>query len=221
MLRGGVTRFTAIAVGACGALVAFETAEAFGAHVPRTLVLLAASACAVLAATVALRHVAFIWRGPVIVAFRRPEGRLCDSREAEAVRSAAQLRGTMGGAGHLHPRRLAFSAVAWGAASAQCVALVVPDHRPTSFAPLAVLVLASGLAVIFPPDPFYYREAAGGCVVVFPVDACVRVLRAAGARALPTPVLIGAAMPVLAPSESSAGTEPDGARSKDADEAEA
>ncbi len=194
-MRGPLSRFTAIAVGLCGALVAIQAAEALGVRVPRTLVLLAASAAAVVSATVAVRHIAFIWRGPMIIGFRRPEGRLCDSWEATTIRAAAQLRGTLGGAGHLYPRRLVLSSIAWGAASGTCIALVLPEHGAAPVVPVAILVISGGLAMMFPAEPFYYRETAGGCVVAFPVEVCQRMLRAAGSRPVLTPQAIGACPP--------------------------
>jgi hypothetical protein len=165
-----------------------EALLAFGYQVPRAAATLVHSAAAVLALTAAIRHLVFIWRGPVIVGFRREESTLCDARESDAVRSAAQLRGTMGGAGFVHPRRLVISASAWAAAAAQAIAFVAPGRGGTTFVPIAVAGLAAALAMWFPATPFYYREAAGGCVVVFPIDACSRLLRAAELAPPPTPI---------------------------------
>lgn len=190
-MPSGVTSFTAAAIGACAALAALEVGQAFGVAMPRASVVAAASTAAVLAATVALRHVAFVWRGPVIVSFRRREGMLCDAREAEAVRAAAQLRGTLGGAGHLFPRRLLVSALGWGAASVQALALLLPERSAGTFAPLVAVLVLGGLAVLFPAVPFYYREAAGGCVVAFPSEACMRLLDASALEPAPVPVELG------------------------------
>ena len=190
-LASGVTRFTAGAVGVCGALVVIEAAQGLGIEVPRELALVAASVSAVFAATVAIRNVAFVWRGPVILPFPRGEAMLCDAREASAVRSAAQLRGTMGGAGYLHPRRLAFSAIAWAAVSMQSVALLPPHRAATTFVPLAVALLAAGLTAGFPASPFYYREAGGGCVLAFPPAVCRRLLDAAGVESALRPIDLG------------------------------
>lgn len=183
---GNVARFTKVTVALWFVLLACEAARVVGIAVPRELLLLAGVAAAVAAATVSVRHVAFIWRGPIIVSFRRSEGMLCDAREAEVVRAAAQLRGTMGGAGHLHRWRLAISAAAWGAASVQAVLLLLPDRAPMRLLPLGFLLVASSLALLVPACPFYYREAAGGCVLAFPADACMRLLVMAGLAPEPT-----------------------------------
>jgi hypothetical protein len=190
-LPSGVTRFTAAAIGACVALAALEVARAFGVAMPRASGVAAASIAAVLAATVAVRHAAFVWRGPVVVSFRRREGMLCDAREAGAVRAAAQLRGTLGGAGHLFPRRLLVSALGWGAASVQALALLLPERSTGTFAPLVAVLALGGLAVLFPAVPFYYREAAGGCVVAFPAETCMRLLDASALAPAPVPVELG------------------------------
>jgi hypothetical protein len=190
-LAVGVTRFTAAAVGICAALAGIEIAHAFGAAVPHALALVSASACAVIAATVAARNVAFVRRGPVILSFPRGEAMLCDAREASVVRSAAQLRGTMGGAGYLHPRRLAFAATAWSAISAQALALVTQPRSAVTFVPLAIALVAGGLAAAFPARPFFYREAGAGCVLAFPPDVCGRLLDAAGGKPALRPIALG------------------------------
>ncbi len=180
------------AVGICGVLAGIEVAQTFGAEVPRAFALFTASAAAVVAATVAVRAVAFIWRGPVIVPFPRDEALLCDAREAAVVRSVAQLRGTMGGAGHVHPRRLVLSATAWGAISVQALALVTPQRTPGTFVPIAVALVAAALAALFPATAFFYREAAAGCVLAFPSDVCRRLLDANGVEPALQPIALGA-----------------------------
>jgi hypothetical protein len=94
----------------------------------------------------------------------------------------------MGGAGHLHPWRLVFSAVAWGAASAQALALLLPERSSAILAPIVLVLLAAALAALYPATPFFYREAAGGCVVVFPSDVCLRLLETAGVDPAPRPI---------------------------------
>jgi hypothetical protein len=198
-----------------------ELARAAGAEVPDTAGLLGASAAAVSAATVAIRNIFFVWRGPVILSFRRGDAMLCDAREASTVRAAAQLRGTMGGAGYLHPRRLVVSATAWAAVSVQSLALVSPQRTPTTFIPLAVAVGATVLTALFPASPFFYRETGGGCVVAFPPRVCRSVLDAAGVEPALTPIAIGMAAVgqprdgVAAPNAPAGAdtTEPDEARS--------
>ncbi len=186
-----MSAFTTTTIAACVALAAVEAARLLGIEVPRTAAMLTASGTAVLAMTVAVRHVAFVWRGPVIVSFRRRDGMLCDANEAAVVRAAAQLRGTMGGAGHVHPHRLMLTAGAWAAASVQALVLVGPDRGLTRFVPLTAVIVAGALAAQFPAVPFYYREAAGGCVVAFPPGACALLLGAAALQPV-RPVELGA-----------------------------
>ncbi len=192
-LASGVTRFTVGAVGFCGVLAGVEVADALGAELPHAVAAVAASTSAVIAATVAIRHVVFIWRGPVILGFPRDEAVLCDAREAASIRFAAQLRGTMGGAGYLHPSRLVVSATAWGAVSVQSLALLPPQRTAATFLPLAVLLVAAGLAALLPPAPFFYREASGGCVLVFPPDVCRSLLDRAGVEPALMPIELGMA----------------------------
>ncbi len=191
-MPSGVSRFTVGALGTCTALAVVEGAAELGVPVPRTGIVALGTAAAVLAATVAVRNLAYVRRGPLILAFQRREGMLCDARESAAIRAAAQLRGTMGGAGHLSPHRLALSAAAWAAAALQALMFVVPEHGPTTFLPLAWVVASGGLAVRFPAVPFYYREAAGGCVVAFPADVCARLLERARLAPAPSAMQIDA-----------------------------
>jgi hypothetical protein len=102
---------------------------------------------------------------------------VCGPAEAELVRAAAQLRGTLGGAGHLHRVRLALPAAAWCAAAAAALAgPEVLDVAPwTTLA--GVLVTA---ALLFPAKAFFYREATGGRVVVHPASAREDLVRARG-----------------------------------------
>ncbi|HEX9049106.1 MAG TPA: hypothetical protein VF841_01080 [Anaeromyxobacter sp.] len=207
----GMTRFTAGALAACGAFAAVEVLRAAGVAVHGRAFVLLGSTAAVVAATAAARNVAHVWRGPLIVDFQRGDGLLCDARESVAVRAAAQLRGTMGGAGYLHPCRLAFSASAWAAAAVQAVVLVSPDRGSWEYLPAAVGLVAVAFAGRFPATPFYYRETAGDCVVVFPAEAASRLL--AGARLSPTPSPMALAAGTGEPGEATAGT-PDGESKK-------
>ena len=184
-MPSGVTRFTVWALAACAGFAAVEVAEELGAPVPRGGLEVLGTLAAVLAAMAAIRNVAHVRRGPSIVEFQRRDATLCDARESAAIRAAAQLRGTMGGAGYLFPRRLAFSAVGWAATGVQAALLAVPEHGTATFLPLGVAVLAVLLTARFPAIPFYYRETVGQCVVAFPADACSRLLEAA--RLAPTP----------------------------------
>jgi hypothetical protein len=211
----GVTRFTAGAIVTCGVLAGIEVASAAGAQVPHAVAVIGASVVAVIAATVAVRNVVFVWRGPVILAFRRGDAMLCDAREASTVRSAAQLRGTMGGAGYLHPRRLVLSAAAWAAVSVQSLALLGPQRTPATFIPLGVAIGAAALSAVFPASPFFYREAAGGCVVAFPPQVCRRLLETAGVAPALAPIALGMC-PVDGAAAPKAAAGADGAAAEDA-----
>ena len=177
-----------MALAVCSTLAGTEVARALGLPVPQGGEIVLGSAAAVLAATVAVRRIAFVRRGPIIVDFRREDGLLCDARESAVIRSAAQLRGTMGGAGHLFPHRLVLSSVAWAYVAVQAVLLVLPEHGAATFVPLAGVIVVGAVAARFPAIPFYYRETVGQCVVAFPVDACMRLLEAARLAPAPTGV---------------------------------
>ncbi len=148
----------------------------------------AAVACAVVAGPVALaatfRTIVSVWLGPRIVTFSREDAELCGLPDAEALRAAAQLRGTMGGAGHLHRARLVFPAVAWAAALVMGMqgidASVVAGAGPW---PLVVAAMAALAAWLFPSRPYWYREVTGGGVIVSPPETAALVAaRRAGAR---------------------------------------
>ncbi len=162
----GISRLTVSAVSSCVAFVAAVAARAAGAPPHPSAAIALGAAAVVLAAAVAVRTIASAWRGPVLVAFSPDAGVICDPREAQRIRAAALLRGTMGGAGYVSRARLAFPAVAWAAAAATTAAL----HLAPSLAPWLVAVLASsaGAALMFPARPFYYREAVGGRIVLHP-----------------------------------------------------
>jgi hypothetical protein len=165
-----------------------EVAEAIGLEAPRPVVAVLGSFAAVLAASVAVRHLSFIRRGPVIADYHRGEGLLCDARESAAIRAAAQLRGTLGGAGHLYPRRLVISAAAWAAAALQAVLLVLPEHDAGRFLPVVLLGVTTAAFARFPAIAFYYRETAGDCVVAYPARICARILDAARLGPAPQPI---------------------------------
>jgi hypothetical protein len=140
----------------------------------------AAGAAVALAAAFALacQNAVHAWRGPVLVDFRRDEAVLCGPAEAEVVRAAALLRGTMGGAGYVSRARIAFPAIAWVAAAFIAgSAIVDPTLGSVPAWPFAVLALFAGAAVVFPARPFYYREANEGFLLLHPEDAWVRLAR--------------------------------------------
>jgi hypothetical protein len=125
-------------------------------------------------------NVAFVWRGPDIISFRRRDAVLCDVAEAAAVRAAAQLRGTLGGAGHVYRFRLAFPALLWAAGAAHWAArLCGRTGRPARW-PHAVAFPAADRTGRLPARSFWYREVTGGCVLVHPSPACLDLLQVAG-----------------------------------------
>lgn len=192
------TKLTAGAVGAWTALGISIIASTAGAPMPAAAVQLLAAAAFAVSLAQATRTALGVWRGPVITSFPRRDAVLCDPPGADAIRAGAQLRGTMGGAGHVHPARLAFPAIAWSAAGAFAAAMLRDPSLHA--APPWTLVLLGGAAVaalVAPARPFFYREVTGGRVLVFPLVACTRLLEGAtaagalqrvdGAGALPDP----------------------------------
>lgn len=184
MVNGASTGTALAAVAAWLALATVGGLSALGVAVP----LPAAAACALLAGPVALagliEAVTSFWRGPAIVAFPPHEAVSCTTAEATFVRAAARLRGTMGGAGHLHPRRIAFPAVAWGAATiVGAEALVAPVHRFAGPWPLLLTITAACAAFLFPARPYFYRETTGGGAIVSPPPEALWLKARAAARA--------------------------------------
>lgn len=129
-----------------------------------------------LAICIACRTIASVWRGPVLLRFSRTAAMACDGEAAASVRAAAQLRGSLGGAGHVHRVRLALPALAWISAAVVAGRALGQPRAAPGWASL-VLVVALCASLIFPARPFWYREARDGAVLVHPPDACVRLLR--------------------------------------------
>jgi hypothetical protein len=175
-LRMG-SKTTAGAAAAWLALALVLSARFLGAPIPPRALAVLAAAALVVSAVASLRTIASAWRGPVIVSFRRREAVLCDPLDADAVRAGAQLRGTMGGAGHVHRARLAFPALAWAAAAflAGTVALD-PSLATVPTWAAGATVCAALAAALLPARSFFYREVIGGCVIVHPPEACIRLL---------------------------------------------
>jgi hypothetical protein len=139
-------------------------------------------ACMAVAGPVALAAAARVacaaWRGPPVVAFERAEAAPCGPSDAETIRAAAQLRGTMGGAGYVHASRLLFPALAWLAALASAAELVSPRALAAFGAwPCAIAISATTVALLFPARPFWYREITGGGVLVSPPAAAAILTR--------------------------------------------
>ncbi len=176
-------RLSGIGVAASGSWVALQLASTLrsaGAAIPSSTLGAASAVAAVLALAAALRTASWAWRGPLLLPFPQDDVAVCAPAQAEAVRAAAQLRGTMGGAGHVHRIRLALPVLAW--ASAGAVALAGPgllDAPPWTM----LLGVSTTATVLFPARAFFYREATGGGVVLHPASAFGELLRSAADRA--------------------------------------
>ncbi len=176
------TRLGAGAASAWTALVISLLAGLAGGAAPPRAIQLLASIALVVSGALAIRTALGAWRGPVISSFPRRDAVFCDAQCAETVRAGAQLRGTMGGAGHVHPERLVFPATAWAASVMVATALLRdPSLRAVSPWALGVLASAAVAACLAPARPFFYREVTGGRVLVFPPVACTRLLETAAA----------------------------------------
>ena len=115
---GSVSALTVGAVLACAAF-AVTVGAAFAGMDPATATRLSSisgATAALLSATCAVRSVASIWRGPRILSFGRDDAVLCPPDAAHATRNAAQIRGTMGGAGWVYRWRRLLPAIGWAAA---------------------------------------------------------------------------------------------------------
>lgn len=175
-----ISGFEAVAGGAWIALQALAVIRHAGAPIPLASLAAAAAVTAGLALACALRAASGIWRGPPIVSLPQEDVVPCDPPEAEVIRAAAQLRGTMGGAGHVHPRRLALPTLAWLAAAGSALAWA----DPLDAAPWVALVGAAATAAhLFPATAFLYREATGGRLVLHPPSARREILRSRTLRA--------------------------------------
>lgn len=164
---GGTTReLAALAAWLALALIGALRAAGLSVSTTATLCVLVATPISFAAAVEAASS---FWRGPAIVAFTRDEAIACSPPEAAYVRSVAMLRGTMGGAGYLHPRRLAFPAASW-AAAAVAGAAVLSDGILAFVGPwpVAGALAAAFAAYVLPARPFFYRETTGGGLVVSP-----------------------------------------------------
>lgn len=167
--------FGIVAGAAWLALQLIASVRSAGVAIPQPAVATASAIAAALAVAAAVRTASWAWRGPPLPPFPTEDVARCAPAEADAVRAAAQLRGTMGGAGHVHRARLAFPAVAWALAAASALA----GPGPVDAAPwVAVMGGSAAAAVLFPARAFFYREASGGRVVVHPPCAVEGLLRA-------------------------------------------
>jgi hypothetical protein len=162
--------------------------HAAGGSVPHWLEVI----CAVLAAPVALaaagQVAAGFWRGPVIHSFSPNDAEACTPDEASFIRLGAQLRGTMGGAGYLHPARLLFPALAWVATAVEGMLVVASGVEGWVFGALATIAVAGASAtMLLPARAYYYRDATGGGALLSPPTTARRLKRlAALAQAVTT-----------------------------------
>lgn len=178
MVQGGST-ITAVAASLSWvALVLLGLVRAAGAEPPAAFETFAALVAAPVALAGGAQAVAAVWRGPTIVAFGRADAVPCSPSEAAFVRAHAQLRGTMGGAGHLYRPRLAWPALAWfgGAAIGPC-ALSGSVGRAVVAWPVGVALVAGLVAILFPARAYFYRDTTGGGALVSPPSAAYRLKR--------------------------------------------
>lgn len=181
-----MTGSTVSAVAMAAAWVALEAVgalAAIGVRIPTGAAIACATVAAPLALAAAARTLSSAWLGPPIVAFSAADAVLCAPADAASVRAAAQLRGTMGGAGHLHRERLAFPVAAWlGALAAGLEGIAAPSF--VGAWPAALAACAALAAWLLPARPYWYREVMGGRVVVSP-PAAATVLASRGGRSRP------------------------------------
>lgn len=152
-------------------LVALGLAHLAEIHLPFALVVGAVALGVPAVMLAAGQAVLAARRGPRIVAFGSDDAVTCSPADAEVIRDAAQLRGTMGGAGHLHPSRLGLVALAWASSAASGVEALADGALVLGGWPAIVALLAAAFAFMFPPRPFFYREVTGGAVVASPPSA--------------------------------------------------
>ncbi len=172
----GTSRLTVGAVVACATLAALCTLREAGVVIPSLTMSAVAAGALVLALAGAVRTIAAVWRGPELIHFQPADAVECDPAEASGIRAAAQLRGALGGAGHVHRARLVFPAAAWVAAAALGASPLVGFGVETVSAS-AVLLVAGAATFAFPARPFWYRETRGGSLLVHPRDARALLVR--------------------------------------------
>jgi hypothetical protein len=154
--------------------------RAAGGAVPYAAELASAVVATPIALVAAGCAVAALWRGPTIVSFGLADSIPCGAAEAAHVRAHAQLRGTMGGAGFLYPRRLLLAAAAWAAAGAVGLS-GFSESLCDLVGPWAVAaaLLSAFAAFLFPARPYFYRDTTGGGAVLSPPSAAYRLKRRA------------------------------------------
>jgi hypothetical protein len=158
------------------ALVAVGALRFAGFAIPPELRIACVAVAGPIALLALVRTVCAVWRGPRVIAFERGDAVLCGPPEAEAIRDAAQLRGTMGGAGHVYAGRLVFPVVAWSGALLEGLENLSPAFHFAGPWPFVVAIFAAIAGWVFPSRPYWYREVTGGGVVVSPPEAATLVL---------------------------------------------
>jgi hypothetical protein len=151
---------------------------AFARSVPLDPYVVAAVAAAMLVAGLSLAGTfTAMWRGPPVIAFAPADSVLCGAQDSEPVRAYAQLRGTIGGAGHVQPRRLVLPLLAWGAALvAGARAVWWPDLETLGAIPAALAASGAFASWLFPATPYWYREVMGGGAIVSPPEAAAALV---------------------------------------------
>jgi hypothetical protein len=175
-----LAKLTISAVCAASVVGLFHVARMLGASVPSPVLRFVVGAATLTAAAVAARSVFLLWGGPAIVPFDRRDAVFCDVAESAAVRAAAQVRESKGGAGYVGRWRLALPTATWAAVAVQSAAFVSAGEGEPALWPLPIVALGTVLSVLFPAMPFCYREMSGGCVLVHPPLVGLRIVEAAG-----------------------------------------
>lgn len=170
------SKLSALALAATGLSLILVGADFAGYPIPENVTRDLALVSAPLAAVLAIRTAAAYWRGPTLLHFPVEYALLCHGGEAEAIRGSANIRGALGGAGHLHRGRLVFPVVAWLAAAVVLahVALGAADRQEFRRA-LTIWAFALVARAVLPPRPFWYRERRDGSIVVYPASIRARV----------------------------------------------
>jgi hypothetical protein len=171
-----------------GSLLALLVARRVGAAVPPRAILVCAGVAVPLAVSAALQRLVHAWIGPPVESFSQLEAVRCPAAEAEAVRTAAQLRGTLGGAGHLCRGRLLVHATACAAAATLAGAVLVGEEADARSGWHLAAVAATGVgALLLPARPFFYREAMNGELLVTPPFALGQLV-VRGSSPTPPPI---------------------------------
>jgi hypothetical protein len=180
VLIGGSTMTAVAAVVAWLALVFVGLVHAAGGAIPQAALLASAVVAAPIALAAAGHSFAAMWRGPTIIPFGRADSISCSADEASYVRQQALLRGMMGGAGFLYPRRLLLVAAAWLAAAViGLTGLSEPVCDTVGPWAVAASLTTAFVAFLFPARPYFYRDTTGGGAVLSPPSAAYRLKRRA------------------------------------------